>query len=71
MLNGVWFKKKMVQSSGCLSAPSGSIKLASKLMARPCQIGSNKLAYCVPFIGAQGLGKLVGELRATVNVEVG
>ena len=30
-LNGVWLRKKMVQSSRCRSAPSGSIKWARSL----------------------------------------
>ena len=32
VLNGVWLRKKMVQSSRCRSAPSGSIRLARSLL---------------------------------------
>lgn len=32
VLNGVWLRKNMVQSSKCRSAPSGSIRLARRLL---------------------------------------
>ena len=32
VLNGVWLRKNMVQSSRCRSAPSGSIRLARRLL---------------------------------------
>jgi hypothetical protein len=31
VLKGVWFRKKMVQSSSCVSAPSGNMDMASTL----------------------------------------
>lgn len=31
VLKGVWFRKKTVQSAGCLSAPSGNMRFAMSL----------------------------------------
>lgn len=72
MLNGLWFKKKIVQSSGCRSAPSGSIKLAKRLLSRSLVLFLRTISCDYPrFISAEWLWELVGELCTFVDVEVG
>ena len=76
VLNGVWLRKNTVQSAGCLSAPSGSMRLAKRLgeRARVCvswQLDVRTRTLHAPFIRPERLRELVGQLRAAVDVEIG
>jgi hypothetical protein len=70
VLNGVWLRKNMVQSSRCRSAPSGSIRLARSLSGHQSW-GWDGGVSGSPLISAERLWKLVGELSPTINVEFG
>lgn len=70
VLKGVWFRKKIVQSSGCLSAPSGSIRCASSLRKDVRRPNDRFLYHDEPFICAEWLRELIRELGAAVDVEV-
>ena len=73
VLNGVWFRKNTVQSAGCLSAPSGSMRLARRLtvLVTQCVGICYTRRACLPFIRSERLRELVCQLRATVDIEVG
>lgn len=71
VLKGVWFKKNMVQSSSCFSAPSGNIRFANSLCRHVITnvVGGISIKY-IPFICAQRLRKLVGELGTPVDIKL-
>ncbi len=69
VLKGVWFRKNIVQSSNCFSAPSGSIDVAKRLQEG--EIRQSQSQRGVPLICAKWLGELVRQLSALVNVEFG